>query len=481
MRTGISDCNKRDMGETSHGFPDKKRISEEDKRKLSELGVRILENCRNELCARFPYLDGTFACLGYQPLWENGAGRIGTGGERLFFAPDALAALYMENPAALRRGYLHILLHCLYLHPFYEGKQEKGAPQPPLSRGGALPGGRPPEAGLWNLACDMAVEQVIRRTGAFPSEEDPVKERCLRILGEFSPSAEQICDMVKAGRFPFSEEELKAAFLFDDHSFWEWGGEGERKAAARKKWEKAVSYAGQNKRERKQKAGTRQGSDEEELEEVQKSRYDYGRFLKRFAVLREEVELDLDSFDYIYYHYGIEHYGNLPFVEPLEYKEVHRLEELVIAIDTSGSCSAATVRQFLAETYAILSEKENFFRKMKVYILQCDCYVQDAAVIHSREEWEDYSRRIHIHGRGGTDFRPVFRYVKELQEKKELKHLKALIYFTDGDGIYPRERTDYETAFVFLKKTVKMEMVPPWAKKLIVGRGITADDRRTER
>ncbi|MFQ7786761.1 MAG: hypothetical protein ACLRIP_01095 [Blautia massiliensis (ex Durand et al. 2017)] len=56
----------------------------------------------------------------------------------------------------------------------------------------------------------------------------------------------------------------------------------------------------------------------------------------------------------------MEHYGNLPLIEPLEYKEVNRLEELVIAIDTSGSCDGETVRRFLGETYSILSEKENF-------------------------------------------------------------------------------------------------------------------------
>ena len=64
----------------------------------------------------------------------------------------------------------------------------------------------------------------------------------------------------------------------------------------------------------------------------------------------------------------MEQYGNLPLIEPLEYKEVNRLEELVIAIDTSGSCSKELVRRFLGETYQILSTRENFFKKMK-YIL----------------------------------------------------------------------------------------------------------------
>lgn len=65
---------------------------------------------------------------------------------------------------------------------------------------------------------------------------------------------------------------------------------------------------------------------------------------------------------------------------------------------------------------------------------------------------EGIQQNITIQGRGGTDFRPVFRYVKEQQEKKEIRSLKALIYFTDGDGIYPGSKPDYETAFVFYIK-----------------------------
>ena len=112
-------------------------------------------------------------------------------------------------------------------------------------------------------------------------------------------------------------------------------------------------------------------------------------------------------------------------------------------------------------------KKRIFFHKMKVYLIQCDCCIQDVKVIHSEEEWKEYSKNITIQGRGGTDFRPVFRYVKEQQEKKEIRSLKALIYFTDGDGIYPGSKPDYETAFVFLHKTEKMELVPPWAIRLV--------------
>ena len=80
------------------------------------------------------------------------------------------------------------------------------------------------------------------------------------------------------------------------------------------------------------------GGKKETLSGIEKRAYDYRRFLKRFTVTREEMELDLDSFDPVAYHYGLMYYGNFPFIEPPETREGNRLEELVIAIDTSGSC-----------------------------------------------------------------------------------------------------------------------------------------------
>lgn len=196
--------------------------------------------------------------------------------------------------------------------------------------------------------------------------------------------------------------------------------------------------------------------------------YDYRAFLQRFSFPREEVELDAESFDYVFYNFGMTHYGSMPLIEPLEYKEVRRLEELVIAIDTSHSCSVETVRRFLQETYEILSRQENFFRKMKVYFIQCDCVIQDVALILSREDWFSYTKNITIRGRSGTSFTPVFEYVEKLRKERELKNLKALLYFTDGDGAYPTQPPDYETAFVLLKESSRPELIPPWSKLLLI-------------
>lgn len=209
--------------------------------------------------------------------------------------------------------------------------------------------------------------------------------------------------------------------------------------------------------------GNSSGELSEELNIRNTGTYDFTHFLKQFARQGEEIKTDIESFDYIPYLYGLEHYGNIPLIEHLEYQEVNRLEELVIAIDTSGSCSLDTVRKFMEETYSILSKHENFFRKMNVYVIQCDSFIQDMAHITSEQDWQDYLKNLTIHGRGGTDFRPVFEYVEELRAKKELKDLKGLLYFTDGDGIYPEIPTDYKTAFVFYKEKEQHQKVPAWA------------------
>lgn len=426
----------------------RQEVREMDEKEMyqSGLGLKILQNCQNELYSFFPYLDGAFACLAAKPDSERAS--IATEGDTLWFSPTFLINTYGNSPAAVRRGYLHILLHCLYLHLFRGEVYQKRQ---------------------WNLACDMAVEHIIEREAVpeLAAGEDPVRERCFRLMGERSLSAEELYYLLNQKRFPFSMEELETAFAFDDHSLWDRKKEPAEIAQVKKKWERAIVHAGKGKQEQKRRRGKKAGSSHEIIQPAHKSKYDYKRFLKRFAIPREEVELDTESFDYIFYHYGMEHYGNMPLIEPLEYKEVNRLEELVIAIDTSGSCSRETVQRFLGETYGILSEKENFFRRMKVYIVQCDCQVQDVAVIHSEEEWKRYSKEIQIHGRGGTDFRPVFRYVQELKEKKGMQNLKALIYFTDGDGMYPQCKPEYETAFAFVKETPKMDLVPPWALRLL--------------
>lgn len=204
-------------------------------------------------------------------------------------------------------------------------------------------------------------------------------------------------------------------------------------------------------------------ADSERLHIQKRGKIRFREFLRQFAVAGEEMRIDMESIDYIPYLYGLLHYGNMPFVEPLEYCEVRKLQELVIAIDTSGSCKTETVRRFMEEVYGILSDRENFFDRMNVYILQCDFAVQHTAHITCEQEWQAYLEDLVVYGRGDTDFQPVFRYVENLRREKKLRNLKGLLYFTDGDGIYPEKETDYRTAFIYYKRKERQQRAPEWA------------------
>lgn len=195
---------------------------------------------------------------------------------------------------------------------------------------------------------------------------------------------------------------------------------------------------------------------------------DYADFLKRFTALVEERRINDDEFDYIFYTLGLERYGNMPLVEPLEYQEVERVRDFVIAIDTSGSCSGALVKAFLQQTHDILCESDRFGANMNVHVIQCDSRVQFDSTISSIEEFEEMERSFTLRGFGGTDFRPVFEYVDELVQQGEFTNLKGLIYFTDGIGTYPAKPPDYDVAFAFVGDEGARRSVPPWAMKVII-------------
>ena len=216
------------------------------------------------------------------------------------------------------------------------------------------------------------------------------------------------------------------------------------------------------------KVGSQTGAFMVNLAIANRKRYDYRDFLKRFAALSEEMKVSTEEFDYIYYTYGLARYGNMPLVEPLEYQETNRIRDFVIAIDTSASCAGGLIRRFAESTYDVLKNSEGFGHKVNIHIVQCDCEVRSDTVVTELRDLQNAFSEFSTRGYGGTDFRPVFAYVDELVESRELANLKGLIYFTDGLGKYPQHPPDYETAFVFVCDDCRERPVPPWAMKVLL-------------
>lgn len=425
-------------------------------RQLQELDVvglctRILQNSRNELYLNMRYLDLSLSSLGFE--MDPACRGLGTDGFVIYYHGEYLCDLYRRGRVLVNRAYLHMVLHCLFCHMDTMGRRD----------------GR-----MWNLACDIAAESVIDglylkcvhiQTPPFRMDWYGRLRQRLQVL-----NAEGVYKALEEMKLTERQlERLEAEFLVDDHQYWQLPPDAPKTGVVRQnQWS--------NNREKLQTEmetmGNRQDEDTKSLlEQVQvenRSRYDYRRFLQKFSVLREEMLVDEDSFDYVFYTYGLSLYGNMPLVETLESKEVSRIEDFVLVIDTSMSCSGDLVRRFLEETYSVLCQSDSYFKKTNIHIIQCDDQVQQDRRIACRQEMEAYMQEFSIIGQGGTDFRPAFEYVNQMLGRGEFHRLKGLLYFTDGEGIYPVKRPVYDTAFVFVKEQYTDISVPAWAMKVIL-------------
>ena len=433
---------------------EKNAIYQEKEETLSfvQIGMEILRVARNELYLNMRFLDVALSGLRFVP--DGQICGLGTDGNNLYFQPDGVVALFRKGRPVINRAYLHSIVHCLFCHLWNRKDRD---------------------VEYWNLACDIAAESIIddlylkavhvpkrqvRREYYRKLKERGgvvTAERVYRFLCEEHPSVMQM-------------ELLKREFTVDDHREWE-NDQNQKKNSPqpqRQRWDDI-----RDRMQTEMETFSKEAADdvrtlEESIAAENRQRYDYREFLRKFSVLKEEMKVDMDSFDYIFYNYGMELYGNMPLIEPLETKEEQRVEDFVIVIDTSMSCKRELVRAFLDQTYAVLSESESFFRKLHIHIIQCDDRVQEDVVIRNHEEMEDYLQHFTVKGFGGTDFRPAFLYVQELLAKKTFTKLRGLIYFTDGYGTFPMKKPPYDTAFVFMKEDYRDVDVPPWAMKLIL-------------
>ena len=423
--------------------------------KISSLAAQIMRLAHDDILMHLRFFDMALARLEIRE--RNDMGCMATDGQVCYYDPVYVLKCYQKEPKLVVRAYLHMLLHCIFFHGFRYDK---------------LDGDK------WDLAADIAVEKVILdlRVPGVLLEEDSEAERKLKMLEEdIGPlTAERVYRYFRQNSPTEAEEqELRRLFVRDVHSLWK---PAEQLEITQEQWKKiSERIKADLKSFTKNKSGTE--ALEKNLEESTRDRYDYSEILRKFTVAGEDITVNDDEFDYIYYTYGLEHYGNLPLIEPLEYREINKVREFVIAIDTSASCRGAVVRAFLRKTFSILKGSENFFHKVNVHIIQCDNEVRSDTKITNDDDFSKFMQYGKLTGFGATDFRPVFEYIESLREQKEFEDLKGLIYFTDGYGIYPERMPDYNVIFAFLDEDENRAPVPVWSMKVVLESDELEDDR----
>ena len=424
-----------------------------EQKDFAGVGGDILSAARNELYMNLPYLDTALCALALAP----GGGvtvSLATDGETLYYDGAWLSERYLRSHVWTCRAYLHVILHCMLRHL-------------------AKKRGKAPE--LWDLACDAAVESILDELD-YPCLNAGLIPRKQKFYGECRRdmpvlTAEGIYRrLLRLNPPEYEIAQLQRAFQVDDHGLWdpERQDDQERSNRQDQKWR---DLSGKTQTGLETVLSDKGTGGEAVLEQVRvavRDDVDYRAFLRRFAAPREVAEVDGDAFDYGFYSYGLRLYGNMPLVEPPETREEKRIEDFVIAVDTSMSTSGERVRQFLACTYAILRSAGTFTRKVNIRIIQCDDQVRSDDAIHDLEDLRAYMENFQLTGGSATDFRPVFEHVAKLQEAGAFTSLRGLVYFTDGMGIYPEKRTPYETAFILLGEPPLSVKTPPWAIRLVL-------------
>lgn len=439
--------------------------------RLQVIGSSILRAARDELYLGMRFLDVALSSFSYQ--MDGSIHGFGTDGREIYFQPQMLGGLYKENRILVNRGYLHMVFHCIFRHFAWRGAGKNIGAGYSAGENNA-DSEKTIEERLRDLSCDIAVEHIIDGMNyrSIRFSRSLLRRETYRLLEKEGKTlnAQRVYKILSG--WNLSEKDfvnLEQEFRTDDHKYWESKKPDQKpNPMLSRKWGEINDGIETDLETFSQEAGERDGDFLEQIKTENRSKYDYREFLRKFAVFHEEMAVDDDSFDYNFYTYGLRLYGNMPLIEPLESKEVKKVEEFVIVIDTSMSCSGELVRKFLEETYGVLSENESFFTKINVHIIQCDEKVHTDKKITSQEEMKDYMEHLELYGDGGTDFRPAFEWVDRLLEQHEFHNLKGLIYFTDGFGIYPQKMPPYKTAFVFMQDNYRDVDVPVWAMKLIL-------------
>ncbi len=127
-----------------------------------------------------------------------------------------------------------------------------------------------------------------------------------------------------------------------------------------------------------------------------------------------------------------------------------RQMSITVAIDISGSISQDEIDKFTSEINAI---KANI--RASITLIACDDKLAQDSPWHF-EAWEKIQFPDSFGGGGGTDFNPVFDYIKTKNTPNDV-----LIYFTDAKGRFPKSEPNYPVLWL-----VKGKQQVPWGSRI---------------
>ncbi|MGN1179662.1 MAG: hypothetical protein ACI4SD_00505, partial [Suilimivivens sp.] len=252
--------------------------------KALPVAEKIIGFARDSILVNMRFLNIAMSALTPEPAKDLGS--IASDGRKIYYDPIFLLKKCKQEPAYAQRLYLHILFHMIFYHSFRYDKVDQKK---------------------WNVAADIAVENAILELG-MPGNglhRDEGARRKLKVLKEdiSALTAEKIYHYLKNN--PVSENEMaeyEKYFAMDDHVYWI-PGESEEMVITLEQWRKLSERVQADLKSFSQGKNNSE-SLEKNLEQALRDKYNYTKLLRRFTVMSEDMQVNDDEFDYIYYTYG---------------------------------------------------------------------------------------------------------------------------------------------------------------------------------
>jgi len=170
-----------------------------------------------------------------------------------------------------------------------------------------------------------------------------------------------------------------------------------------------------------------------QLNKLTKGKVPWKRVLHSFV---STIKAGMD--DYSWNRPDFKRSGEIIYPGLIEYD----IDNIVVAIDTSGSISQKELQRFASEVASLTHYTD------EILLITTDAEIHEKIKVRNAK---DIINRVKFTGGGGTDFRPVF---------EQIKKCEAMVFFTDGYAIYPDSAPLYPVLWVLTKDNSK----PPFGK-----------------
>lgn len=456
----------------------------ENSEKAKRLIQRAIRNVKEQV-HNFAYGVSSFQLI---PVEEETD--LATDGLHLFYHAASVLSDYSRNRTVhLEKSIIHIILHGMLGHFEEDGQYEK-------------------QRLAWAIN-DRQVDQMERLIRGerdqheFHYEDEEYAERYIDSwLGR-----EVYFQALQNKRLAKCICEERKEYHVDNHFIWSMGkrqeemdhlaqqirdyleaaGEQPTEESVKERWDKVREFLSgrpdmsyqqlldclMGAKSRQNRYGVGAGNQSQRVQASENGANSYEELLREFFAMSDSQTEQPDTIDPMMYQYGLDLYEDVPLVEPLETSEKYRFHSIVLAIDTSGSCSGNTVKQFLSETTHIFEEIEQMAEFDAIHLVQCDWSIHEHRVIDSMQELRDMTDEMELKGFGGTSFEPVFDLTDSLI-KEEDETVDCLLYLTDTYGEFPDQKPEYPVILIVPKEDVDENgkpyntEIPDWVRTVVL-------------